>query len=108
LYMGIEVFLFVYNGVIPSHAIHNSVENPNSYTTSHIITTLALGSRPRQRFTRALAKRSVRECEHEDSHSQVSSHFRSWSLGGLPNFQRAITKVKTPRIEDFFISSKSY
>jgi hypothetical protein len=50
----------------------------------------------------------VRECENEDSHSQVNSHFGSWSLGGLPNFHRAITKVKPPRIEEFFISSKRY
>jgi hypothetical protein len=39
------------------------------------VATLALGSRPRQRLTRVRAKRSVRECEDEDSHSQVSSHF---------------------------------
>jgi hypothetical protein len=28
---------------------------------------------------------SVKECEDEDSHSQVSSHFGSWNPGGLPN-----------------------
>jgi hypothetical protein len=49
-----------------------------------------------------------RECEDEDSHSQVSSHFGSWSLSGLPNLQRATTGVKTPCIEDFFITLKSY
>jgi hypothetical protein len=48
------------------------------------------------------------ECEDEDSHSQVSSYFGSWSPGGLPNFQRAIAKVKTPFIEDFFISLEGY
>jgi hypothetical protein len=48
--------------------------------------------RPRQRFARARAKRSVRECENEDSHSQVSSHFESSSPSGLPNLQRAIVK----------------
>jgi hypothetical protein len=50
------------------------------------VTTLALDSRPRQRLARVWAKRSVKECEDEDSHSQVSSHFGSWSHGGLPNF----------------------
>jgi hypothetical protein len=72
------------------------------------VVTLALGSRPRQRLARARAKRSVRECEDEDSHSQVSSHFGSWNLDGLPNLQRTITEVKTPRIEKFFISLESY
>jgi hypothetical protein len=71
-------------------------------------TTLALGLQPRQRFIRAQAKRSVRECENEDSHSQMSSHFGSWSLGGLLNLQRVIAKVKTPCIEEFFISAESY
>jgi hypothetical protein len=66
------------------------------------VATLTLGSWPRQRFARVRAKRSVRECENEDSHSQVSSHFGNWSPGGLPNLQKAITKVKTPRIKDFF------
>jgi hypothetical protein len=39
----------------------------------------------------------LRECEDEDSHSQVSSYFGSWSLNGLPNLQRAIAEVKTCR-----------
>jgi hypothetical protein len=73
-----------------------------------VVVTLALGLQPRQRFTRVRAKRSVRKCENEDSHSQVSSHFGSWSPSGLPHLQRAIVKVKTPRIEEFFISSESY
>jgi hypothetical protein len=46
------------------------------------------------------------ECENEHSHSQVNSHFASWSPDGLPNFQRAIAKVKTHCIEEFFISLK--
>jgi hypothetical protein len=75
-----------------------------SITQLFIIATLALGSRPRQRFVRAQAKSSVRECEDDDSHSQMSSHFGSWSPGGLPNLQRVIAEVKTPRIEEFFIS----
>jgi hypothetical protein len=48
-----------------------------------IVASLVLGSRPTQRFTKVRAKRSVKECEHEDSHSQVSSHFGSWSPDGL-------------------------
>ncbi len=50
----------------------------------------------------------MKECEDEDSHSQVSSHFGSWSPSGLLNLQRAIIGVKTPRIEECFISLKSY
>jgi hypothetical protein len=50
----------------------------------------------------------LRECENEDSHSEVSSYFGSWSLNGHPNLQRAITKVKTPHIEDFFTSLEIY
>jgi hypothetical protein len=75
-----------------------------------IIATLALGSRPRQGLARVRAKRKPRnvgECENEHSHPQVSSHFGSWSLGGLPNFQRAIARVKTHGIEEFFISLES-
>jgi len=82
------------------------LENANDMPID--VATLALGSRPKQRFAKVRAKRSVRECENEDSHSQVNSHFGNWSLGGLPNLQIAITKVKTPRIEDFFISSENY
>jgi hypothetical protein len=61
-----------------------------------------------KRVTRVRAKRSMKKCEDENSHSQVSSHFGSWSPGGLPNLQRAIAKVKPPRIEEFFISLESY
>jgi len=32
----------------------------------------------------------------------------SWSPGGLPNVQRAIARVKTQWLEDFFISLESY
>jgi hypothetical protein len=51
---------------------------------------------------------SQEECEDEDSHSQMSSHFGSSRPSGLPNFQRMITKVKTPCIEEFFISLERY
>jgi len=69
------------------------------------VTTLALGSRPRQKGLKGV---SQKECENEDSHSQVSSPFGSWSFGGLPNLQRAIAKVKTPHIEEFVISLEKY
>ncbi len=49
---------------------------------------------------------SVGKCENEPSHSQVSSHFGSWSPDGLPNFQRAIAGVKTHWNEEFLISLK--
>jgi hypothetical protein len=73
-----------------------------------VIATLALGSRPRQRLARVRTKRSVRECEDENSHSQMSSDFESWSPGGLPNLQRAIVEVKKPRIKELFISLENY
>jgi hypothetical protein len=38
----------------------------------------------------------------------MNSHFGSYSLGGLLKLQRAIAKVKTPFLEDFFISLESY
>jgi hypothetical protein len=72
------------------------------------VATLALDSQPRRRLARARAKKSVRECEDEDSHSQVSFHWESWSPGGLLNLQRMIIEVKTPCIKEFFISLKSY
>jgi len=46
------------------------------------VATLALGLRPRQK---GLKGASQGECENEDSHSQMSSPFGSWSPGGLPN-----------------------
>jgi hypothetical protein len=51
---------------------------------------------------------NLRECEDEDSHSQVNSHVESWSPIGLPNLQRIIAEVKTPYIGEFFISLESY
>jgi hypothetical protein len=47
---------------------------------------------------------NVRECEDEDSHSQMNSHWGSWSPSGLSNLQRMIIDIKTPCIEEFFIS----
>jgi hypothetical protein len=57
-----------------------------------------------KRVSRARAKKSVRM----KTHSQVSSPFGSWSPSGLPNLHRAIVDVKTPHIEEFFISLESY
>jgi hypothetical protein len=52
-----------------------------------------------------------RECRkvwgNEPSHSQMSSHFGTWSPNGLPNFQRIIARVKTHWIKLFHISLKS-
>jgi hypothetical protein len=67
-----------------------------------------LGSRLRQRLARARAKKIVKECEDENSHSQMSFHFGNWSLGGLPNLQGVIAKVKRPHMEEFFISLEIY
>jgi hypothetical protein len=70
---------------------------------------LSLGFATKEKkVTRVRAKKSVRECEDEDSHSQVNSHFGNWSPSEFSNFQRAIIQVKTPRIEEFFISLESY
>jgi hypothetical protein len=44
---------------------------------------------------------------NEPLHSQVSSHFGSWSPNGLLNFQRTIIGVKTYWIEKFFITLES-
>jgi hypothetical protein len=77
--------------------------------TKHVfiedVATLALGLQPRQKGLKGVGQE---ECENENSHSQVSSPFGSWSPGGLPNLHRAIAKVKTPRIEEFFISLENY
>ncbi len=41
---------------------------------------------------------------NEPPHCQMSSHFGSWSLNGLLNFYKAISRVKTHWIEKFLIS----
>jgi hypothetical protein len=65
------------------------------------VTTLALGSRPKQGLARLRAERkpgvtshvpgSVGECEG----SQGNSHLGSWSPEGFLNLQRTIAEVKT-------------
>jgi hypothetical protein len=75
------------------------------------VATLALGSRPRQGLVKVRAKReamSVGECENKHSHSQMNSHVGSWSPGGLPKFQRVISKGQTPHLEELFISLEIY
>jgi len=53
------------------------------YTKStYIVATLALGLRPRQKDLKGVGQEG---CENEDSHSQMNSPFRSWSLSGLSN-----------------------
>jgi hypothetical protein len=60
-----------------------------------IVTTLALGSWPRQGVARLLAKKRKpereRKCEGMNPHTpKGESHLESWSPGGFPNVQRAI------------------
>jgi hypothetical protein len=45
---------------------------------------------------------------NEPPHSQVSSHFGSWSPDGVPNLQREISRAKNHWIEKFFISLESF
>ncbi len=82
------------------------------------VATLTLASRRRQGLAKVRAKselesyiscfrKSKRVWGNEHPHSQVSSHFGSWSPNGLPNFQKAIVGVKSHWIENFLISLKS-
>jgi hypothetical protein len=50
------------------------------------------------------SRKCGRVWRNEPPHSQVNSHFGSWNPNGLPNFQRAIIKVKTHWNEEFLIS----
>jgi hypothetical protein len=51
---------------------------------------------------------NVRESEGINPHTPKGTPILGWNLGGLPNFQSAITRVKTHCIEKFFISLKNY
>jgi hypothetical protein len=88
-----------------------------NFWSNAFVAILALGSRPRQGFTRVRAKSEPGshiscswECKrmwgNEPSHSQMSSHFGSSNPNGFPNLQRAIAGVKTHWIEMFIISLK--
>jgi len=80
-------------------------------TLTYFVVTLALGSRPKQGFARLRAKREAREWKkvwgNEPSHSQKSFHFGSWSPGGLPNVQRAISRVKNQWLKEFFYTIRN-
>jgi len=67
--------LLVCRSVTTQVCFNNNNTTSNNTTSSNTsnVTTLALGSWLRQRFTRAWAKRSVKDCEHEVTRSQVPS-----------------------------------
>jgi hypothetical protein len=68
------------------------------------VATLALGSQPWQKGLKGVGQE---ECEKEDSHSQVSSPFGSWSLGGLPKPLESDCKGQnTSHWEVFYIIGK--
>jgi hypothetical protein len=84
-----------------------------------VVVTLTLGSWPKLGLAKVRAKREARESHLMFSGVRKSvrewtftlprsSQFGSWNLGGFPNFQRAIVRVNTRWIEEFFISLKSY
>jgi hypothetical protein len=82
------------------------------------VMTLSLARDQSKGLEKAWAKSEAREscaqsqeCRkvwgNEPTHSQVGSHFWSWSLDGLPSFYKAISRVKTHWIEYIFIPLKS-
>ncbi len=89
---------------------------PNPQTLVNVpynVVTLALGSRPRQGLAKMRAKNEFKshiscsqECErvrgNEPSHSQVNSHFGSWSPNGLPNFKGRLQGSKLIGLRRFF------
>jgi hypothetical protein len=79
--------------------------NPNLGLATKVGACKGVGQEGSPRVTSHTPK-NAKECEGMNLHTP-SSHFGSWSLGGLPNVQRAITRVKTNWIETFFISLES-
>ncbi len=77
-----------------------------------VITTLALGSQPRQGLARLRAKRkpgSEGKCEGMNPHTpKGTSTLGVWSPDGFPKLQRAIAGVKTHWIEKLFVLLESY
>ncbi len=84
----------------------------------HSIMTLALGLRRKQGLTKVRTESeawkshfnvvgNVGGCEGMNPHSQMGSHFGSWSLNGLPNFQKTIIGVKTHFFGKFLTPLKS-
>jgi hypothetical protein len=82
--------------------------NKNISKLSQFVTTLTLGSRPMQGFTRLRATRKPRsegKCEGMNPHiPKGASTLKVWSHDGLPNLQKTIVRVKTKWIKEFFIS----
>ncbi len=53
--------------------------------------------------------REFKECEGMNPHTPKGIPMLGVGVPkGLPNFQSAIAKVKTPRLEEFFISLERY
>jgi hypothetical protein len=86
-------------------------------TPSLIVTTLALGSRPRQGVARLQAKKETQESNHMllgmPKSEGMNPHTPKWTpmLGvgvsnGFPNFQNAIAGVKTHHLIELFVSWK--
>ncbi len=101
----------------PNNAfVHWSIRN--CYCSYHInfsVTTLALGSRPRQRHGKVWVDNAPwvshshgwkckRVWGNEPTHSQVDSHFGSWSPYEVLNVLRVISRVTNHWIKDFLIS----
>ncbi len=84
----------------------------NFQNNNWIVATLALGSRPKQGFTRLRAKRkpgSEGKCEGMNPHTPKRvPTLGVWNPDGIPSLQRAIAGVKTQWIEKFFISLERY
>jgi hypothetical protein len=96
-----------------SQQIDHKCDAPSSSLMDSLhVTTLALGSRPKQGLARLRAKRkpgSEGKCEGMNPHTlEGASILGIWNPGGLPNFQRAIIGVETQWIEEFFISLKIF
>jgi hypothetical protein len=103
--------------VVNGHGATLATWKRKQHTTSYKpikpnVATLALGSRPRQGLVRLRAKREARGSDlmllgvqrvwrNEPSHSQVNSHFGSWSPNGLSNFQKAIAGVEPIGLKNY-------
>ncbi len=78
----------------------------------HFVATLTLGSWPRQKVARLRVKRKTRECKECEG---MNLHTPKWTPmfgvrvpNGLANLQSAIARVKTHRLEKFFIILESH
>jgi hypothetical protein len=83
------------------------------------VATLALGLQPKQGVTRLWAKRKTQESHHMLSECKecegMNLHTPNWTPivgvgvpNGLLNLQSTIVRIKTHRLEKFFISLESY